>query len=392
MQIERIQFNFEPVGIRNTGSYYTLTERPVLTLNIEHGFTDFRTRERITNLVTQNPLIVLSDVIYDFNRKNLIVCESDGNYLANFNLTNPTLTTTKFYSTPKRLGHIYFSNAYFIYDLSSDPTPTIYRLNSDNTIVADPYTYPNNFTPYRTVGTYNKRLYLADKNEPVVAYSNVLSVSGALTKDDFWGVASNAPVIAIFDVSLQTIGDYKSFLTLVQADGTTLLYSGAYPGSNDFSLAYKLKVPALVTQIAPFRVGTDLFLVTSDGLFSLKALLGSTGEDIYSLNILQSILPLYYTLLPFIVSGGFLENKSAVYLVFNKAIDIDKPFRTRPNSPAGDLEMFRLRDGSTIILYNLLLKTISVYVFNSANSLNDISCCLDFFETENDVYLADFKL
>lgn len=125
---------------------------------------------------------------------------------------------------------------------------------------------------------YRSRLYVAEENTGNLYYGPVDSISGALTLFSAGAVFANGGSIA-FIGRVTRAKDFSEdeMFAIISTRGEILLYSGSYPGSAEWGLVGKYLIPTPCGHKAFFYIGSDLCIITAQGLISLSSIMSQGG-------------------------------------------------------------------------------------------------------------------
>jgi hypothetical protein len=151
----------------------------------------------------------------------------------------------------------------------------------DGTTITAPAWTGVTLTNLVNVNVFRNRVYFVEKDTANVWYGGVDSVAGALTKFDLSGAGSyggSLMVMATWTQGTQT--GSNEFAVFVMDTGEALIYSGANPGSADWSIIGRFKLGRPLGRRSAFKVGSQLLLITDTGVEDFSTVLNVAIENI----------------------------------------------------------------------------------------------------------------
>lgn len=134
---------------------------------------------------------------------------------------------------------------------------------------------------------FKERHFIIQYNDAAYWYSDILAVTGALTKVDLNSVISEKAVLfSIAPITISDSGGTETLLAFVFSSGETLFYSGSYPDSGSWALKGRASVGSPLGLNTKYSDQGDTFILTDAGIVSLRDLFlkGSIGAIQLSIN------------------------------------------------------------------------------------------------------------
>ncbi len=336
-----------PIGGLNTRDDPALMG-PMYAQELENLFPGFGTidnRTGITNATDTGSLTNAGLGVFKYNTSNFLLISADG---AIWSWNGTTLTDIEGGAALASYPFIYFQqfrDRIFMKDDSGQHP--VYHWTGTGNIVASGFAGPTGGdTLLGPMHVYKNRLYFAYRSTlavnprtalPEIWYGGVDAVTGALTQFSFASVLRQGGYI-MFIGSVTRAKDFSEdeLFCVVSSSGEVLVYQGEYPGSASWSIIGKYFVPRPLGVKAFFYFGSDLIIMTIEGAFSMRSVMG----------------------------GGFQESGSAI---LNGAItDIIRPsfaadYKSSSFGVAGEIDVFfdRIWTGIHYPLNNQLLLNIA---------------------------------
>ena len=138
---------------------------------------------------------------------------------------------------------------------------------------------------------YRGRVYLI-KNANLY-YSALLAVTGACTNIDMTAMLE-MPGTGLLWIGVLTDSGNKptaSMLAMGTDRGEVLVYSGDNPGSPDWEMVARLKIPPVLNYQPILEINGDIWIATTTGIVSLRRLLQAGEDDIESTLVTQALSP-----------------------------------------------------------------------------------------------------
>jgi hypothetical protein len=133
------------------------------------------------------------------------------------------------------------------------------------------------------ITTYKGRLYGLTISDASMWYGGVDAVTGAMTQFDFQSILTRGGKPWYIGSFSMTGGDItQEYFVLISEQGETLLYQGDYPGSATWGLMGRYFLPAPVGRNSFFNWGSDILIVTYEGLASLRDYIGTSPREPYT--------------------------------------------------------------------------------------------------------------
>ncbi len=133
-----------------------------------------------------------------------------------------------------------------------------------------------------SVSAYKSRLYFVEKDSTSIWYGGVDAITGALTELDVGGSLRKGGFVAWCGSFTRDLGSGTQDLLVIATNlGEILTYSGSYPGDAAFALSGHYYFPLILGRRAFANIGTDLAVITQDGIIPLTEALkdNQTGEN-----------------------------------------------------------------------------------------------------------------
>lgn len=127
-------------------------------------------------------------------------------------------------------------------------------------------------------GSYKNRMYLVRKNSCEIYYAGVDAVTGALTLYDIESLFNNGgKILWCGSWSRDSGAGSQDLFIVISTEGEVLAFQGSFPGGSDWALQgrYYISEPVSIRAIAPF--GSDLIVVTVDGVIALSQVIQTRG-------------------------------------------------------------------------------------------------------------------
>lgn len=131
------------------------------------------------------------------------------------------------------------------------------------------------------LATYKGRLYALQITNASMWYSGLDAITGAMTEFDFQSLLNKGSKPWYIGGFSMTGGDItQEYFCMISEQGEVFLYQGDYPGAVSWALVSHFLIPAPVGRKSFFNWGSDILIITYDGLVSLKDYIGTpVGED-----------------------------------------------------------------------------------------------------------------
>lgn len=133
-----------------------------------------------------------------------------------------------------------------------------------------------------SVGVYKSRLYFVEKDTTKVWYGGVDNITGALTSLNVGGSLKKGGFVTWCGSMTRDLGSGTQDLLVIATNlGEILTYSGSYPGDTAFALTGHYFFPLILGRRAFANIGTDLAVITQDGIIPLSEALkdDQAGEN-----------------------------------------------------------------------------------------------------------------
>lgn len=123
---------------------------------------------------------------------------------------------------------------------------------------------------------FKGRLYALTVTDASMWYGGVDAITGAMTQFDFQSVLTLGGKPWYIGSFSMTGGDVtQEYFVVISEQGEVVLYGGDYPGSPGWGIVGRYFIPAPVARKGFFNWGSDVLIVTYDGLVSLKDYIGT---------------------------------------------------------------------------------------------------------------------
>jgi len=129
------------------------------------------------------------------------------------------------------------------------------------------------------LATYKNRLYALATADASMWYSEYEAITGAMTQYDFQSVLTLGGVPWFIGTFSMTAGDIlQEYFCVISQQGEVLLYEGSYPASVSWNLKGRYFIAAPVGRKSFFNWGSDVLVITYEGLVSLRDVIGAGGS------------------------------------------------------------------------------------------------------------------
>jgi hypothetical protein len=143
-------------------------------------------------------------------------------------------------------------------------------------------------TDLRRVTLYRDRLYFAGDGFDLW-YGGSAAVTGALTKLDLTSVFKRSGLIwALGTWSADDGGGSDDRLVVISDQGEAVVYSGSYPGGNDWGRLASYNMPAPISGRGLFNLGGDLYVMTYAGIIPFSSVASPRGSSAFE-NITENL-------------------------------------------------------------------------------------------------------
>ena len=352
----------EGVGIENNRTYYAQSSKPFLTINLEHTSQGLIQRS-VKN--SQHNRFVLGYASFREKSVNLFYNPTSNTieYSVDKIFKTTSIQNTTFVTRPylQPYRSLFFNQHYFFFHRPFSGDSILLRFNpATDTFATNPYTLPTSFeNKYFAAGKYANRVWLSHASEPLLACSNVLAIQGNTTEFDLYGIGSNSPVVYIGSASFSQIGAFRTFLVFVQEDGTILVYEGFDP-SSDFRLVFLFKLDGFIPKLTPVSIGSDIYVFSEYGCFSIASLLNSPSLDFLNLNIFKEAQPLYRFLIRHATNATYNFFDNTLRIFGTGSLDSQKPIFNIPNIAGSQYSNFNFApDGIFVLSFNFQTGAVS---------------------------------
>lgn len=126
------------------------------------------------------------------------------------------------------------------------------------------------------VNRYRSRLYMVEEGSLKMWYSDVSSVTGALTDFDLSRIFTKGGKLLWTATWTRDGGNGMDDLFVAATNkGEVVVYSGSYPADASWSLVGLFEIPELIGRRSYHKLGSELVVLTGAGMFPLSRLLQS---------------------------------------------------------------------------------------------------------------------
>lgn len=230
---------------------------------------------------------------------------------------------------------LFFKN-YLMYFGNGDllPTNTGPQYYDGTTWGTLTYTWPASFQPYG--GTvFKNRAYFIKKDASSYGYTEIDSVSGAVTQVDLDGIVSEKSFLYIIrSISATEAVSPENVLAFIHSSGEVLVYSGAYPNSATWGIVSRFQISKPIYYQSFVDAKGDSFILTESEILSLRNLFYGGYDQERATGIGAAIQPRWQQ----IFQGLYNSSSVTPYLiegVYDKVNDrlvISLPSYVNPNT------------------------------------------------------------
>lgn len=165
----------------------------------------------------------------------------------------------------------------------AESTDDVYDWTGTGDFTASGFTGPSGDDKLlRRIASYKSRLYFTASGSASIWYGGVNAITGTLTEYDF-------STLLMKGGTLWFIGSYsgnyyspQELFVVISSEGEVLLWQGDYPGSISWNMIGHFFIPQPASNRAFFNWGTDILIITKEGLLSLSNVLGTSGQGSYT--------------------------------------------------------------------------------------------------------------
>ena len=228
-----------------------------------------------------------------------------------------------------------------------------------------PWTYGGSTISSPCVTAYKGRVYLFGNNYTECYYSDIDGVGGTTTKIDFEYLFNEKSFIR-WAMPLSSPGLRADELMLAFGNvlGEILVYAGDYPGATNWQIVGKFKVSKLLFYQSYLSYKNDIWLMTADGVVSVRRLMAYGDNDSSSFTVSKQINPYWTKLVRTIVentgdtfesraSMAYWPEKNKIYCMIRGFIDEDGSYND---------------DYATMFVYNGFTESWAIYKVTSLYS------------------------
>jgi hypothetical protein len=128
--------------------------------------------------------------------------------------------------------------------------------------------------------TYKGRLYALSISDASMWYGGLDAITGAMTQWDWQSLLTLGGKPWYIGSFSMTGGDVsQDYFAVISEQGEVLLYSGNNPSDVTWSIVGRYFIPSPVGRKAFFSWGSDILVITYDGLVSIKEIIGSNQSE-----------------------------------------------------------------------------------------------------------------
>lgn len=189
--------------------------------------------------------------------------------------------------------HTLFFNDYLFYFGENNLKPSSHgpQYYNGSAWGAAGYTYPAGITTPFGGTAFRNRAYIIEKDSSKYMYSGINAISGALTEVDLAQVITEKGFLyGIRPIPVTVNAENSSALAFVMNTGEVLVYTGSYPNSANWRQVGRFQIGKPVYYNAFVDTRGDSFVITENGLISLRSLF-SQGEDLAEQQALSASMP-----------------------------------------------------------------------------------------------------
>lgn len=129
------------------------------------------------------------------------------------------------------------------------------------------------------VTTFKGRLYFVEKDSTSIWYGDIDASSGALTELDVGSLFKRGGyLLTAASWTRDTGGGSQDLLALISSQGDVLIYGGTDPGATDWGLVGRLYLPAPIGRRCLGNIGSELVIITNQGLIPFSSIINVTPE------------------------------------------------------------------------------------------------------------------
>lgn len=254
--------------------------------------------------------IVYTLMPYETSTSYLLALGDDGNV---YNVTSTgagtVISGSAVYSGVTGLYSHQFNDVVFFTPIDGSVDP--YSWSGSGNIASAAFTgIPG--IKFLTIGSYKGRIYFAQNALPSIYYGALEAVTGALTEFDLGPVISRG-FYFVFVGSITRNKQYAEddlFCAITNA-GEVLLYQGDNPEASTWNLLARYFIPAPILPKPTFYLGSSLYIMTEQGIISLKDLMSGASDVFPSLS--QIIDPVLSPSLIYSSSSSVAYIRGVVY-------------------------------------------------------------------------------
>jgi len=247
------------------------------TVDIRDGYTRFMDLHGISSIGNPAPPATLA-TFYNSNGEKKLVTAAYSNTIKYF-LYDITLGTAvdltsggvNFLTTPY-FTWVNFNNKLIICSAKTGGYPLEWVGSGD--VTKPTWTGP---TVTELIGVYafRNRLYFVENKSTSLWYGGVGATAGALTELDLSTVFHGGGYLMYLASTTQRLGTISDELFVaVSSQGEVLLYGGAYPGADEWSLLGRYNIGRPLGRKSFFYVGNELYFITANGVISMTDIQG----------------------------------------------------------------------------------------------------------------------
>lgn len=154
------------------------------------------------------------------------------------------------------------------------------------------------------VNLYRSRLYMVQESSMKVWYTDVTSITGALTEFDFVRIFRNGGKLLWTATWTRDAGNGMDDLFVAASNrGEMVVYQGSYPGGSDWQIVGRFDIPELLGRRSYLLLGGDLVLLTSNGALPASSLT-QYGRAVQATSQITDKINLFFKVLAANYSGN----------------------------------------------------------------------------------------
>lgn len=129
------------------------------------------------------------------------------------------------------------------------------------------------------LATYKGRFYALQRSDASMWYGAVDAITGAMTQFDWQSLLSlGGKPWHIGDFSMSGGDSTQNYFIMISQQGEVLLYQGDSPSDTTWAQVGRYNIPAPVGRKSFFKWGSDVLVITYEGLVSIRDVVASGGS------------------------------------------------------------------------------------------------------------------